>query len=412
MSILDQVAAARSGIVAQASDVARALPSPSVNGNGHAPAPAAAASAGAAQLLQALQGIQAQAVSAASQSILASAVAAAEQAAQGAVSAAVQPLLEALQAQLSGIKAQTDPAELRAAARAAITEEIVDPTSRAAALAGGATELHPELLPVDPLYCDTDTGRKVARWLRTGRAFAYVSGPSGSGKTFPIENELRRAGLRYLLVSCNGQTTVGQLIGRQDASNGSTRWTDGPVVRAMRQGYALVLDEVGKLDPLVGACLNRVLDRQPRLLTPWGEDIVPAAGFRVLATGNALTDDTGIFVEHQASAELPGRAAGGLILAGYLKPDEECAIIQRATAVSSQTAAAIVTALGNLRVCVKAGTVTLPASLRTGLAVAEDLSDSHGAGALSWSEAWDAAMLHGLKPSEAEAARRAIGALS
>ncbi len=70
-----------------------------------------------------------------------------------------------------------------------------------------------------------------------------IKGPTGCGKTRFVEymaNELNRP---LITVSCNEDTTVSDLLGRHLFIGGETKWADGPVTRAVRQGAILYLDE-------------------------------------------------------------------------------------------------------------------------------------------------------------------------
>ena len=380
------------------------------NGVAHAapvpPVQVQAPSNAAADLLRTLQSIQQQAIAGAGDSIEARAVAAAERA----VERATGPIIAELEARLATLKASVDPAELRNAARAALVEEIVDPLTRASQLAAGQTELHPPVLQPDPCYVQTETGRDIEASILEARTFVLVSGPSGSGKTFPIEQELRKAGRRYLKVSCADGVSRGELVGRMEAANGATRWVDGAAVRCARHGYALVLDEIGKLDSLVLASVQALLDRNPSIVTPWGEHVQPAPGFQVFATCNALTDETGLYVEQAMSADLPNRAAGALILADYLtSTEEEAILVQSVPALSSAGASGIVADLGALRTLYRSGQLQAAPSLRVGLAVAECVTGSRGAAPRPFAKAWKLALLDGLKPSDAVRAQSHLG---
>ena len=74
------------------------------------------------------------------------------------------------------------------------------------------------------------------------------------------------------------------------ASGGAnTVWQDGPAVRAMRRGCALVLDEIDQHSPELRCALHAILDDKAiaGITLPTGERVEPAAGFAVIATTNA-----------------------------------------------------------------------------------------------------------------------------
>lgn len=325
----------------------------------------------------------------------------AETAALQAVAAAEARLLALLPT-----SATTDPAELQAAARAALLAEIAVP-GPVADLAAGSRSLLPPLRPVDPNYVRSRTGELVARAVQSGRTFVLVSGPSGSGKTFPIEQELRRLQRRYLKMSCGDGVSRGDLIGRQAASNGSTSWSDGPLPYCMRNGLALILDEGDRMDSMTLAGANAALDRNPSILTPWGETVDGQPGFCVLMTCNSLTDESGLIVAQPISADLPNRAV--TIRADYMRPDEEAAAIaSQVPTCSAELAERIVSGLSALRNMLARGTLKAQPSLRTGLVVAEEATGSLGGSALPMLDAWGLAILNGLPASQAAKATDAL----
>jgi MoxR-like ATPase len=65
-------------------------------------------------------------------------------------------------------------------------------------------------------------------------------------------------------------------------------WQDGPVVRAMREGARLVLNEISKASDDALTFLYPILEHAAtaRLTLPSNETVVPAPGFRVVATDN------------------------------------------------------------------------------------------------------------------------------
>ena len=76
-----------------------------------------------------------------------------------------------------------------------------------------------------------------------------------------------------------------------NANNGGTNttWSDGPAVRAMRKGGALVLDEIDRHSPELCCALHALLDDKTiaGVTLPTGERVEPAPGFVVFATTNA-----------------------------------------------------------------------------------------------------------------------------
>jgi hypothetical protein len=113
-------------------------------------------------------------------------------------------------------------------------------------------------------------------------------------------------------INLNGQTDTGELVGRyvpyaeQEISPGPPaapaghthsqsqwRWQDGPVARALKRGWWVLLDEVNLAEPQILERLNSVLERDPMLVltehdhSAYGPGGRPVhADFRVFATMN------------------------------------------------------------------------------------------------------------------------------
>jgi nitric oxide reductase NorQ protein len=73
-----------------------------------------------------------------------------------------------------------------------------------------------------------------------------LKGPTGCGKTRFVEYMAAKLGRKLITVACNEDTTATDLLGRHLLIGGETRWTDGPVTRAVREGAILYLDEVAE----------------------------------------------------------------------------------------------------------------------------------------------------------------------
>ena len=73
-----------------------------------------------------------------------------------------------------------------------------------------------------------------------------VKGPTGCGKTRFIQHMAAVLGRPLITVSCNEDTSATDLLGRHLLVGGETRWTDGPVTRAVRTGAILYLDEIAE----------------------------------------------------------------------------------------------------------------------------------------------------------------------
>jgi nitric oxide reductase NorQ protein len=71
-----------------------------------------------------------------------------------------------------------------------------------------------------------------------------LKGPTGCGKTRFIEAMAHDLGRPLITVSCHDDLTTADLVGRFLLDDGETRWVDGPLTRAVREGAICYLDEV------------------------------------------------------------------------------------------------------------------------------------------------------------------------
>lgn len=113
----------------------------------------------------------------------------------------------------------------------------------------------------------------------------YVSGLSGNGKTFMIEQACAKLKRECIRVQINPETDEDDLIGGFRLVNGDTVFSMGPVLKAMKNGSVLLLDEIDRGTNKV-MCLQGVLEGKPIVIKKTGETIYPAPGFNIIATAN------------------------------------------------------------------------------------------------------------------------------
>lgn len=114
---------------------------------------------------------------------------------------------------------------------------------------------------------------------------AYITGLSGNGKTLMIEQACAHLDRKMFRVNITAETEEDDLLGGFRLINGETVWSDGPVVRAMKEGAVLLLDEVDLGDEKL-MCLQPVLEGKGVFLKKINQFVAPVEGFNVLATAN------------------------------------------------------------------------------------------------------------------------------
>jgi MoxR-like ATPase len=126
---------------------------------------------------------------------------------------------------------------------------------------------------------------------------ALLEGHTATSKTSAILFLAAQLGQPVTRVNLSAHADTAELIGRfLPEPSGGWRWSDGAVVRALKRGEWLVLDEINLADPGVLERLNPLLEAEPTLvltehagerLGPGGAPIHP--DFRVFATLNPAT---------------------------------------------------------------------------------------------------------------------------
>jgi len=125
----------------------------------------------------------------------------------------------------------------------------------------------------------------------------FITGLSGNGKTFGVEQACAAHHREMFRVNITIETDEDDLLGGFRLVNDSTKWFDGPVVRAMKSGGVLLLDEVD-LGSNKLLCLQPVLEGKGILLKKINQFVKPAPGFTIVATANTKGQgsETGKFV--------------------------------------------------------------------------------------------------------------------
>ncbi|MFG3370534.1 AAA family ATPase [Streptomyces sp. NPDC048156] len=121
--------------------------------------------------------------------------------------------------------------------------------------------------------------------LREASVPVLLYGPPGTGKTSLIEAAFGD----LITVAGDGDTTVGDLIGEYTQDDqGGYEFIYGPLVTAMQEGRALLLDDATLISPKVLAALYPAMDgrRQIQVKAHKGETITAVDGFYVIAGHN------------------------------------------------------------------------------------------------------------------------------
>ena len=156
--------------------------------------------------------------------------------------------------------------------------------------------------------------------------FALVIGPKGTGKTTLVREFARDRGARLDSINFSLRTRESHLVGSKTLDGGSVGFDEGLLVRSMREGGILYLDEINAAEADVLLRLDEALDdrRQIVLKESDGSTVAAAPGWFVVATINPLT--------HVGTKELPPQLLSRFpvrIRLEYPPPDAESEIVRR-----------------------------------------------------------------------------------
>lgn len=130
--------------------------------------------------------------------------------------------------------------------------------------------------------------RNIVRAAAPHRYPILLQGPTSAGKTSMIEYLAACAGHAWVRINNHAHTDVQEYLGAYASDRfGRLVFCEGPLVKALRCGHWLVLDELNLAPSEVLEMLNRLLDDNRELLIPETQEIVkPHPHFMLFATQN------------------------------------------------------------------------------------------------------------------------------
>ncbi|TDL22264.1 P-loop containing nucleoside triphosphate hydrolase protein [Rickenella mellea] len=129
----------------------------------------------------------------------------------------------------------------------------------------------------------------LSRIIITRRFPVLIEGPTSSGKTSAVHYLARRTGHRFVRINNHEHTDLQEYLGSyvSDPDTGKLKFQDGLLVRALKEGDWIVLDELNLAPSDVLEALNRLLDDNRELFIPETNEVVkPHPHFMLFATQN------------------------------------------------------------------------------------------------------------------------------
>lgn len=140
---------------------------------------------------------------------------------------------------------------------------------------------------IRPYYVPTGNEERVfVAAYRQGLSL-LLKGPTGCGKTRLVEAMAHDLQRPLITVACHDDLTTADLVGRFLLTGGETRWADGPLTRAVRDGAICYLDEVVEARQDTTVVLHPLADHRRQLpIDRLGVTLDAAPGFCLVVSYN------------------------------------------------------------------------------------------------------------------------------
>ena len=148
-------------------------------------------------------------------------------------------------------------------------------------------------------YLDWNNSIQILNKAYDANLFVIIIGPKGTGKTSLVRDFARSKGAKLESINFSLRTRESHLVGTKTLTDGTVSFDEGILIKSMREGTMLYLDEINSAEADVLLRLDEALDdrRQIALKESTGEVVKAKEGWFVIATINPLT--------HSGTKELP-----------------------------------------------------------------------------------------------------------
>ncbi len=151
----------------------------------------------------------------------------------------------------------------------------------------------------ESFYLDWNNSIPILNKAYDSGLFVIIIGPKGTGKTALVREFVKSKGKKLDSINFSLRTRESHLVGSKTLTDGTVSFDEGLLVKSMRDGSMLYLDEINAAEADVLLRLDEALDdrRQIVLKESSGEIIKAKENWFVIATINPLS--------HSGTKELP-----------------------------------------------------------------------------------------------------------
>jgi len=148
-------------------------------------------------------------------------------------------------------------------------------------------------------YLDWNDSGQILNKAYQADLFVLIIGPKGTGKTSLVRDFAKNKNMKLESINFSLRTRESHLIGTKTLTDGTVSFEEGLLIKSMKEGSLLYLDEINSAEADVLLRLDEALDdrRQIILKESTGEMVKAKEGWFVIATINPLT--------HSGTKELP-----------------------------------------------------------------------------------------------------------